>query len=1252
VAQELKYKIAVDSADAIKNIAKFSAEAEKAGDVRINVEADTSGAINDLKKVNAATAKLDKSATIKVSATGADQAVGAFGKIKDSIVEAVNAAKGGDFSAISGLGATVAGAVPAISAATEALGFLTDAFGAALEAGENYNKAIKQVGIQTGLSGEELDVLGEKARAALGRGLGETAEEAVRVLGSIKQTLGEQIPTDQLDKVALRAQQAGQALGVETPELVAKLAPVMKQFGKTFDEAINLVSAGAQNGVGDVGGYLDAINEFSVNAKEAGFSVEEFTALLGKAGEAGIKDFAKVGDGIKEVENRIKGGDLIKSFQEVGGTIGAELTKIAEDGSKGILSGKEVLQQSVATIEESFKKGEISEAFRGQLLVSLGGSVAEDVGSTVFASMFDPANLDTKGLEAAAKKAGEAIDASIPTFSLSGTLENLQTSIGRVLDFINKALAGPVLASIFGIFDRIANAFQEVFGGEAQDNALDFEQILKTIGSVLGALVDLAITPLVNAFKILFNIGKAVFDNIAFAAKPVVDVLSDLFSGADGGTSIITTLKNALETFGNILGKVVFVAVKAVTGVVALFYRGVAELIKFIVQGTVEFGKWVASFIDFGAIANRVQGWFNDIAKAIQSFIGGLPQAVKDFLGLGEAAEINAKKTEAAAERNVSTLDKYKQFYNEILQLRKDVVKSGKTENDEEVKRIKERAKFQAQALANSGELTKQQIDDLNKLIGSIGKVPDPGINKTGEEAKKAAEEIRKLDEALLALQVTAAQAEEESQITRSALLNEEERQVALLQVKQKYQELALQQQLDAIVGSGKVEEAQRRNIEFQIQQLRIRNAEDLDKLQRDAFVKSEEREIAAQEKINAARLALQELLLTEERDNAIAAAEDTIANETERARAIAKINADFEERKLAQAIATAKTSTEEERIQKVALEEELRILRAKNAREINKITGEQTNKSIDAIKAFAAAFDSISFGKATEESEAFLKQQQDIQAQLIAGTITYQEAVAKYGELATEQANTGLLIAQAVAPAFQAVAESLNAAVDEAIAKGAKLEDVTGDLLAATGAAFAGLVASGEDAGKALVKVLLDALDAIVPILVAQITGLSLASPESVATGTTAGFAKAAVITAILKSIISAARASAGFAEGGYTGTGGKYEPAGIVHKGEFVMPQSVTSKNRSLLEHIYANKPLADFPGLSAMLGAQGVGASPLTLQRENDALRFELRAIRQQLQSMETLHRSSRELTVYADHGTTIKAMRKQQIRNIRG
>ncbi|KIN60647.1 tail tape measure protein [Sulfitobacter noctilucae] len=34
------------------------------------------------------------------------------------------------------------------------------------------------------------------------------------------------------------------------------------------------------------------------------------------------------------------------------------------------------------------------------------------------------------------------------------------------------------------------------------------------------------------------------------------------------------------------------------------------------------------------------------------------------------------------------------------------------------------------------------------------------------------------------------------------------------------------------------------------------------------------------------------------------------------------------------------------------------------------------------------------------------------------------------------------------------------------------------------------------------------------------------------------------------------------GFAEGGYTGAGGKFQPAGVVHKGEYVMPQTVVQR------------------------------------------------------------------------------------------
>jgi len=60
--------------------------------------------------------------------------------------------------------------------------------------------------------------------------------------------------------------------------------------------------------------------------------------------------------------------------------------------------------------------------------------------------------------------------------------------------------------------------------------------------------------------------------------------------------------------------------------------------------------------------------------------------------------------------------------------------------------------------------------------------------------------------------------------------------------------------------------------------------------------------------------------------------------------------------------------------------------------------------------------------------------------------------------------------------------------------------------------------------------------------------------------------------IVAITASFSSSNNAlSSGFAEGGFTGNGGKHEAAGTVHKGEFVFNKETTSKYRDVFEQIH---------------------------------------------------------------------------------
>lgn len=62
---------------------------------------------------------------------------------------------------------------------------------------------------------------------------------------------------------------------------------------------------------------------------------------------------------------------------------------------------------------------------------------------------------------------------------------------------------------------------------------------------------------------------------------------------------------------------------------------------------------------------------------------------------------------------------------------------------------------------------------------------------------------------------------------------------------------------------------------------------------------------------------------------------------------------------------------------------------------------------------------------------------------------------------------------------------------------------------------------------------------------------------------GAAAAQAPASVAAALATApAIGALGAIAGYSEGGYTGAGGKYEPAGIVHRGEFVMPADMVAR------------------------------------------------------------------------------------------
>jgi hypothetical protein len=102
----------------------------------------------------------------------------------------------------------------------------------------------------------------------------------------------------------------------------------------------------------------------------------------------------------------------------------------------------------------------------------------------------------------------------------------------------------------------------------------------------------------------------------------------------------------------------------------------------------------------------------------------------------------------------------------------------------------------------------------------------------------------------------------------------------------------------------------------------------------------------------------------------------------------------------------------------------------------------------------------------------------------------------------------------------------------------------------------FLGDLRDGVGIWDSLKNAALDFADVLFDIASRRLVEQIFGQYGSTSTGTSGGWMDA------LFGLFSGQSSGFGFADGGFTGYGGKYEPAGIVHKGEYVMPMDAVSR------------------------------------------------------------------------------------------
>lgn len=162
-----------------------------------------------------------------------------------------------------------------------------------------FDAKVANLGAITGLAGDNLDWLKEKAKELSvsvtedGVRITKSADEIVdafTLMGSAKPELLEN--KEALAAVTTEALKLAEAAKMDTSVAVESLANVMNQFGAEADQAskfINVLAAGSKAGSAMVDQIADSIIRFGPAAASANVSVEESVALIETLAEKGVK---------------------------------------------------------------------------------------------------------------------------------------------------------------------------------------------------------------------------------------------------------------------------------------------------------------------------------------------------------------------------------------------------------------------------------------------------------------------------------------------------------------------------------------------------------------------------------------------------------------------------------------------------------------------------------------------------------------------------------------------------------------------------------------------------------------------------------------------------------------------------------------------------------------------------------------------------------------------------------------------------
>ena len=541
----------------------------------------------------------------------------------------------------------------------------------AVNSANDMDKAMNQYLASTGKGVEETERYKKVMEDIYTNNYGDSFEDIGQAMADVTKNLGD-LDDAALQEVTESAFALRDTFGYEIPESTRAAKAMMDNFGISGEQAMNLIAAGAQNGLDYSGELMDSISEYSVQFAKVGLDADDMFKIFQKGAESGAFNLDKVGDAVKEMAIRVVDGSdsTAEGFKAIGLNADEMSAKFAAGGE----SAKEAFNQTIdalAAMEDPLAQNQAG--------VALFGTMWEDLGPEAVTALADieEGAYDTAGAMASIKdikyddigSVFEGLKRSlevlivplgeqlIPLLAdlIDNVLPLLEEALPPVIDAVSEWISAmmpaieevlPTLMDAIGqlgeplmqiaeeVFPILADTFNEVLPQLAELAAEVLPVIAELLGTLLPPLAEIISTllpPLVELVSALMPI----FETVITLLEPILELFTSLLDPiVNLITNGITPLVNALNPLIELIVAYLIPQIQLLSSVFSTVFSGILGTVTDVIGNVTNILRDIVDFIKNVFTGNWRGAWQNivDIFSNLVSGIASIFKAPLNFI--------------------------------------------------------------------------------------------------------------------------------------------------------------------------------------------------------------------------------------------------------------------------------------------------------------------------------------------------------------------------------------------------------------------------------------------------------------------------------------------------------------------------------------------------------------------------------------------------------------------------------------------